>query len=64
VLLVPSQAIFAIGGADYVYVMGRLGAERRAVTIERRNADRVAIRNGLASGDRVALQDPTREQGQ
>jgi RND family efflux transporter MFP subunit len=61
VLLVPSQAIFPVSGADYVFVMGRLGAERRAVTVERRNADRVAIRAGLAPGDRVALQDPTRE---
>ena len=61
VLLVPSQAIFPVGGADYVFVMGRLGAERRAVTIERRNADRVAIRAGLTPGDRVALQDPTKE---
>ena len=64
VLLVPSQAIFPVAGADYVFVMGRLGAERRAVTIERRNADRVAIRTGLAPGDRVALQDPTREHTQ
>jgi RND family efflux transporter MFP subunit len=60
-LLVPTQAIFPIGGADYVYVMGRLGAERRAVTVERRNADRVALRAGLSPGDRVALQDPTQE---
>jgi HlyD family secretion protein len=61
VLLVPNQAIFPVGGADYVFVMGRLGAERRAVTVERRNADRVAIRTGLTPGDRVALQDPTKE---
>lgn len=60
-LLVPSQAIFPAGGTDYVYVMGRLTPERRAVVIERRNADRVAIRSGLAPGERVALQDPTKE---
>jgi HlyD family secretion protein len=61
VLLVPSQAIFPAGGADYVFVMGRLGPERRAVVVERRNADRVAIRTGLSPGDRVALKDPTAE---
>jgi HlyD family secretion protein len=61
VMLIPSQAVFPAGGADYVFVMGRLGAERRAVTIERRNADRVAVGRGLAPGDRVALQDPTAE---
>ena len=61
VLLVPSQAIFPAGGTDYVFVMGRLGPERRAVVVERRNADRVAIRTGLSPGDRVALKDPTTE---
>jgi RND family efflux transporter MFP subunit len=60
-LIVPPQAIFSAGGADVVYVVGRGSPERRAVTIERRNADRVAIRSGLEPGDRVALEDPTVE---
>ena len=61
VLLVPPQAIFSANGADVVYVMGRGGPQRRAVTVERRNADRAAITTGLEPGDRVALLDPTLE---
>ena len=61
VLLVPPQAIFSANGADVVYVMGRGGPQRRAVTVERRNADRAAIRTGLEPGDRVALLNPTLE---
>jgi multidrug efflux pump subunit AcrA (membrane-fusion protein) len=60
-LIVPPQAIFSIGGTDVVYVIGRGAPERRAVKIERRNADRVAIRAGLEPGEKVALEDPVLE---
>ncbi len=60
-LIVPPQAVFSVGGADVVYVIGKGAPERRGITIERRNADRVAIRTGLEPGERVALQDPTLE---
>jgi hypothetical protein len=61
VVLVPPQAIFPVNGVDTVYVLRRGGVEPRAVTVERRNADRVALRAGLEPGERVALQDPTLE---
>ena len=61
VLIVPPQAVFSAGGTDVVYVVGRGAPERRAVTIERRNADRVAIKSGLEPGEKVALEDPTVE---
>jgi RND family efflux transporter MFP subunit len=60
-LIVPPQAVFSVGGHDVVYVVGRGAPVRRPVTIERRNADRVAIRAGLEPGERVALEDPTME---
>jgi HlyD family secretion protein len=60
-LIVPPQAVFSVGGTDVVYVIGRGAPERRAVTIERRNADRVAIKQGLEPGEKVALEDPTLE---
>jgi len=44
-----------------VYVVGRGSPERRVIKVERRNADRVALRSGLTPGERVALQDPTLE---
>jgi HlyD family secretion protein len=60
-LIVPPQAIFSVGGTDVVYVVGRGAPERRAVKIERRNADRVAIRAGVEPGEKVALEDPVME---
>jgi HlyD family secretion protein len=60
-LIVPPQAIFLVNGTNVVYVIGRGAPERRVVTIERRNADRVAIRAGLEPGEKVALEDPTLE---
>lgn len=61
VVLVPPQAIFPVNGVDMVYVLRRGGVEARPVTVERRNADRVALRAGLEPGERVALRDPTVE---
>ena len=60
-LIVPPQAIFSVGGTDVVYVIGRGAPQRRVVTIERRNADRVAITKGVEPGEKVALEDPTLE---
>jgi HlyD family secretion protein len=60
-LIVPPQAVFSVAGADVVYVIGRGAPQRRAITVERRNADRVAIRSGLEPGERVALEDPMLE---
>ena len=59
VLLVPVDALFNSGGQDVVYVLSRNGAERRPVVIERRNADHAVIKEGIAPGERVALEDPT-----
>ena len=61
VLILPPQAVFSVGGTDVVYVIGRGAPERRVVTIERRNADRVALRSGLEPGEKVALEDPMLE---
>jgi RND family efflux transporter MFP subunit len=59
VVTVPAQAVFSNGGADVVYVVKGGGAERRVVTVERRNADRAALKGGIEPGDRVALVEPT-----
>jgi len=61
VLTVPAQAVFSNGGADVVYVIKRGGAERRVVAVERRNADRVALKSGVSEGDRVSLVEPAAE---
>ena len=61
VLTVPAQAVFPNAGADVVYVVTRGGAERRVVSVERRNADRVALKTGVREGERVALVEPATE---
>jgi RND family efflux transporter MFP subunit len=61
VVLVPPQAVFAYGGDDVVYAMRHGVPERRRIEVERRSADHVVVKSGLAAGERVALADPTLE---
>lgn len=55
--LVPARAVFASNGEDVAWVVGHGGAERRVIHIAKRNADIVAVSDGLSPGDRVALVD-------
>ena len=57
VRLVPARAVFASNGEDVAWVVGRRGVERRVLHIARRNAEIVAVNDGLSPGDRVALVD-------
>lgn len=57
VRLVPARAVFASNGEDVAWVVERRGVERRVLHIARRNAEIVAVNDGLSPGDRVALVD-------
>jgi RND family efflux transporter MFP subunit len=57
-LMVPPQAVFAGENGDLVYVVSHGRVERRHVEVDRRNADHVLVRTGLAEGERVALKEP------
>ena len=57
VRLVPARAVFASNGEDIAWVVRRRGVERRVLHIARRNAEVVAMNDGLSPGDRVALVD-------
>lgn len=58
VVIIPPQTVFSSGGEDVVYVMAGGALQRRRVVIERRNADHVVVQEGVAEGDRLALEDP------
>lgn len=52
-LAVPLSALDEDGGASYLYVEEGDGYERRKVETGRRAADRIEIRSGLKSGEKV-----------
>lgn len=61
VLLVPAQAVFSEAGVDVVYVVRGRSFERRPIVVDRRSPERIAVREGLQAGERVALQRPPLE---
>jgi HlyD family secretion protein len=63
VIVVPSTAIFQVGGATVVYVVAGSTPAARQVTVLKRGRDLVAIAAGLNEGERVTLRDPTLERG-
>lgn len=61
-LIVPAEAVFSEGGEDVVYIVERRATTRRAIKVDRRNAEQVVVGSGLAEGERIALRQP-RESG-
>jgi len=61
VIVVPNTAVFSRNGQTVVYVVSGRAAEMRPVTVARRSRDRVAITDGIKTGDRIAMRDPTIE---
>jgi RND family efflux transporter MFP subunit len=57
-IMVPPQAVFPGENGDVVYVISHGRAERRHIEVDRRNADHVLVRSGVAEGERVALKEP------
>lgn len=57
-LMVPPQAVFASENGEVVYVVSHGRVERRHIEVDRRNADHVLVRTGVAEGERVALKEP------
>jgi RND family efflux transporter MFP subunit len=57
-LMVPPQAVFSAENGDVVYVVSHGRVERRHVEVDRRNADHVLIRTGVAESERVAMKEP------
>ena len=62
-LLVPRQAVFDREGRSVVYRQGAHGFEPVVVKLGPSTYGRVVVESGIASGDEVALRDPTRPAG-
>ena len=59
-IYVPLQAVFRKPGGQFVYVQGPDGFVPREVKTGKHNEDAVVILEGLESGEKVTLRDPTR----
>lgn len=62
-IFVPNQSIFEKDGKYVVYVMKGNTFEARPIQIAKRSETVSVIKEGLAQGDTVALQDPTAKPG-
>jgi RND family efflux transporter MFP subunit len=58
VTLAPKTAIRTEGSTSYVFVIRGDVVERRAITVGGSDGDRVEVRAGLQSGDRVVISPP------
>jgi len=57
-IVIPRSAVRAENGQDVVFLVQDGRAVRRAVTLGPAEGDRVEVRSGLASGDRVIVEGP------
>ena len=60
VVAVPKGAVHEQSGQDIVWVARNGRAELRSVTIGASNSDDIAIKNGLATGEKVIVSDPAK----
>ena len=60
-ILVPAQAVFDKDGRSVVYVLHSSRFEERTVQVSRRGKTELLIAGGLRPGEKVALQDLSRE---
>ena len=56
---IPIAASFQKSGRTVVYVLSGSKFEEREVKEDRRSGHRILVANGLRSGERVALKDPS-----
>ncbi|MFA7421823.1 MAG: efflux RND transporter periplasmic adaptor subunit [Melioribacteraceae bacterium] len=61
VLFIPQEAVFEKDGKKIVYVKNGSGYDLREVDLGEKGEDYIVVRKGVASGDEVALLDPTIE---
>jgi HlyD family secretion protein len=60
-IIVPARAVFQKDGRPVVYLLDGRAFETRRVEIVRRGKEQIAIKSGVAPGDRVATKTPERD---
>jgi multidrug efflux pump subunit AcrA (membrane-fusion protein) len=57
-IIVPAEAVFMRSGRNVVYVQHGNTFEERAIEVQRRTREKVAVAHGLEAGEKVATRDP------
>ena len=57
--LVPAGAVFSVDGQQVVYRFEDGEFKKTVIEVLRRGREQVAVKSGVAAGDRLALSDPT-----
>jgi HlyD family secretion protein len=58
-VLVPAGAVFSVDGQQVVYKLDGRTFTKVAIQVLRRGREHVAVKSGVAPGDKLALTDPT-----
>ncbi len=59
--LVPAAAVFSVDGQQVVYKLEGRAFTKTVIDVLRRGREQVAVRSGVAPGDKLALIDPTED---
>lgn len=57
--LVPTSAVFTVDGQTVVYKLDGREFKKTVIEVLRRSREQVAVKSGVAAGDKLALTDPT-----
>ena len=58
-IIIPAQAMFEKSGQNVVYVWRSGEFEETPIQVGRKSGDRILVANGIASGEKLVLRDPT-----
>ena len=58
-ILVPAGAVFSVDGQQVVYKLDGRSFTKTVIEVLRRGREQVAVKSGVAPGDKLALTDPT-----
>lgn len=60
-ILVPAGAVFSVDGQQVVYKLDGRAFKKVVIEVQRRSREQVAVKSGVAPGDKLALTNPTED---